>query len=135
MPPLPPAHVGLIGPFHESRKKKEAPPGRTATNSQYRRAEPGRRGGFSTGRRAHKQASIRGASAVLADASVVSTGKSSTAVETGVERSHFPANCILFVHVGNNEAPIVGAPGRCYARTLARSRKRSLPAAWSPQPS
>jgi hypothetical protein len=63
VPPLPPAHVGLVGSLHES-KRKEEPPALGAASGQYRR-----------GARGHKRTPKRGAEAAPDDANVASTGK------------------------------------------------------------
>jgi hypothetical protein len=63
VPPLPSAHVGLVGPFHKPKRvEKTARP--RAASGQYRRGEGG-----------HKRTPKRGAKAGRTDASVALTDK------------------------------------------------------------
>jgi hypothetical protein len=84
MPPLPSAHVGLIGPFHKPKRvEKTARP--RAASGQYRRGAGG-----------HKRARKRGVKAGRRDASVASIGKTVHTCGCRCGRPVFPCKLASF---------------------------------------
>src|SRR5207247_1718688 len=131
--PLSPAHVGLIGPFHESMKEEE-PPGRRAASGKYRQRS---RGDFSTEKRTQKRPPKEPLSRGCSSVRVARSGK--TVHTCGEWCGGYLSPCksgafrVAEGHRSEPQEAVEREPKRCSARSLARPPERPLPAAWSPK--
>jgi hypothetical protein len=131
VPALPPTHVGLIGPFHDSERVRKAARVRAASRTSIdepRRVVLHR----PEVRKPGPKPPLSRVGAVPVSSRQTAT---STPVDSGVEGGVSPAKRPLFLHETGLEQRVVRPPRRCYARRSRRSSTRSTAGGWSPQSS